>query len=137
MALLMCIDITFMYIIVAFLIIFQISFCILLISWLLLLAVVDKFETAEEGLLGNSTSGESSGTRYCRLFFEYVCRIVYLPPEGYSWKFLVGVCRPVLEILTLFQTKKCHLCPFSLPRSGIHLNIGLHYLSLFTGHRKR
>ena len=62
MALLMCIDITFMYIIVAFLIIFQISFCILLISWLLLIAVVDKFETAEEGLLGNSTSGESSGT---------------------------------------------------------------------------
>ena len=41
------------------------------------------------------------------------------------WKFLVGVCRPVLQILTLFQTKKCHfshpfsdlaskhLCPFS------------------------
>ena len=62
MALLMCIDITFMYIIVAFFIIFQISFCILLNSWLLLLAVVDKFETAEEGLLENSTSGESSGT---------------------------------------------------------------------------
>ena len=69
MALLMCIDFTFMYIIVAFFIIFQISFCI---SWLLLLAVVAKFETAEEGLLGNSTSGESSGTWYCRLFFEYV-----------------------------------------------------------------
>ena len=30
--------------------------------------------------------------------------------EGYSWKFLVGVC----EILTLFQTKKCHFPhPFS------------------------
>ena len=27
-------------------------------------------------------------------------------PGGYSWKFLVGVCRPVLQILTLFQTKK-------------------------------
>ena len=27
---------------------------------------------------------------------------------GYSWEFLVGVCRPVLQILTLFQTKKCH-----------------------------
>ena len=24
---------------------------------------------------------------------------------GYSWEFLVGVCRPVLQILTLFQTK--------------------------------
>ena len=24
----------------------------------------------------------------------------------YSWEFAVGVCRPVLQILTLFQTKK-------------------------------
>ena len=62
MALLMCIDVTSTHIIVAFFIIFKISFCILLISWLLLLALVDKFETAEEGLLGNSTSGESSRT---------------------------------------------------------------------------
>ena len=30
----------------------------------------------------------------------------YLPPGGYSWEFLVWVCRPVLQILTLFQTKK-------------------------------
>ena len=31
-------------------------------------------------------------------------------PEGYSWKFLVGVymCRPVLQILTRIQTKKCN-----------------------------
>ena len=29
-------------------------------------------------------------------------------PGGYSWVFLVGVWRPVLQILTLFQTKKCH-----------------------------
>ena len=29
-------------------------------------------------------------------------------PRGYSWEFLVGVCRPVLQILTLFKTKKCH-----------------------------
>ena len=27
---------------------------------------------------------------------------------GYFWQFLVGVCRPVLQILTLFQTKTCH-----------------------------
>ena len=27
---------------------------------------------------------------------------------GYSWEFLVGVCRPVLQILTRFQTKKCN-----------------------------
>ena len=25
---------------------------------------------------------------------------------GYSWEFVVGMCRPVLQILTLFQTKK-------------------------------
>ena len=33
-------------------------------------------------------------------------------PGGYSWEFLVGVCCPALQILTLFQTKKCH---FSQP----------------------
>ena len=27
---------------------------------------------------------------------------------GYSLEFLVGVCHLVLQILTLFQTKKCH-----------------------------
>ena len=27
---------------------------------------------------------------------------------GYFWEFLVGVCHPVLQILTLFQTKNCH-----------------------------
>ena len=33
--------------------------------------------------------------------------------RGYSWEFLVGVC-PVLQILTLFQTQKCHFPqPFS------------------------
>ena len=44
------------------------------------------------------------------------------PPRvaGYSWKFLMGVCRPVLQILTLFQTKKCHfLHPISDQTSKI------------------
>ena len=27
---------------------------------------------------------------------------------GYSWEFLLGVCRPVIQILTLFEIKKCH-----------------------------
>ena len=39
------------------------------------------------------------------------------PREGggeYSWEFLVGVCRKVLQILTRFQTKKCNFPhPFS------------------------
>ena len=35
-------------------------------------------------------------------------------PGGYSWEFLVGVCCPVLQILTLLQTKKCYFPhPFS------------------------
>ena len=34
--------------------------------------------------------------------------------EGYSRELLLGVCRPVLQILTLFRTKKCHFShPFS------------------------
>ena len=41
----------------------------------------------------------------------------YCPPRGgggYPWEFLVGVCRPVLQILTLFQNKKCNFpYPFS------------------------
>ena len=38
-----------------------------------------------------------------------------------SWEFLVGVCCPVLQILTLFQTKKClFLHPFSDQTSKIH-----------------
>ena len=40
----------------------------------------------------------------------------------YSWEFLVGVYRPVLQILTLFQTKKCHFPKpeFSEQTSKIH-----------------
>ena len=39
----------------------------------------------------------------------------------YAWEFLVGVCRPVLQILTLFQNKKCNFPhPFSDQTSKIH-----------------
>ena len=44
------------------------------------------------------------------------CAIMFLSyfPEGFSWEFLVGVCRPFLQILSLFQTKKYHFPhPFS------------------------
>ena len=41
---------------------------------------------------------------------------------GYSCEYLVGVCRPVLQILTLFQTKKCNFPPpFSDQTSKIHI----------------
>ena len=40
----------------------------------------------------------------------------------YSWEFLVGVYHPVLQIMTLFQTKKCHFPKpeFSEQTSKIH-----------------
>ena len=39
----------------------------------------------------------------------------------YSSEFLMGVCRLVLQILTLLQTKKCHFPPqFSDQTSKIH-----------------
>ena len=40
---------------------------------------------------------------------------------GYYWEFLVGVCRSVLQILTLFQTKKYNFPhPFSDQTFKIH-----------------
>ena len=54
------------------------------------------------------------------------CAIMFLPyfPEGFSWEFLVRVCRPVLQILTLFQTKKYHFPhPFSDPEVVTKRNI--------------
>ena len=43
---------------------------------------------------------------------------------GSSWEFLVWVCCSVLQILILFQTKKCHFPhPFSDPTSEIHTRI--------------
>ena len=48
-------------------------------------------------------------------------RVLGYCPGGYSWEFLVGVCRPVRQILTLFQIKKCNfLHPFSDQTSKIH-----------------
>ena len=54
------------------------------------------------------------------------CAIMFLSyfPEGFSWEFLVRVCRPVLQILTLFQTKKYHFPhPFSDPKVVTKRNI--------------
>ena len=51
--------------------------------------------------------------RDCKLLFVPnsnfpVFRLILSNPGVFSWKFLVGVCRPVLQILTLLRTKKCH-----------------------------
>ena len=43
---------------------------------------------------------------------------------GYSWEFLMGVCCPVLQILTQFQTQKCNFPhPFSDRTSKIHTRL--------------
>ena len=47
--------------------------------------------------------------------------LLLIPGGGYYWEFLVGVWCPVLRILTLLQTKKCHFPhPFSDQISKIH-----------------
>ena len=48
---------------------------------------------------------------------------------GYSWEFLVGVCRPVLQSLTLFQTKKYHF-PYSFSYLSFRHKLCYHWLSL-------
>ena len=47
--------------------------------------------------------------------------LLLTPGGGYYWEFLVGVCRQVLRILILFQTKKSHFPhSFSDQISKIH-----------------
>ena len=47
--------------------------------------------------------------------------LLLIPGGGYYWEFLLGVWCPVLLILTLLQTKKCHFPhPFSDQISKIH-----------------
>ena len=55
--------------------------------------------------------------------FSWVSKILKctVDPGGYSWEFLMGVCCWVPQILTLFQTKKCHFPhPFLDQSSKIH-----------------
>ena len=63
--------------------------------------------------------------RWCMLnyiFFSATLKFSSFNFRGeYAWEFLVGVCRPVLPILTLFQNKKCNFPhPFSDQTSKIH-----------------
>ena len=52
---------------------------------------------------------------------RYQGSLTGLTPGGYSSKLSMGVCRPVLQILTLFQTKTCHFPhPFSDLASKVH-----------------
>ena len=50
--------------------------------------------------------------------------LLLIPGWWYYWEFLEGVWCPVLRILTLLQTKKCHFPhPFSDQISKIHTHI--------------
>ena len=69
----------------------------------LLLAYVSYRESKEKLLIYQPNSS-------CAI----ICMFLSYFPEGFSRKFLVGMCRPVLQILSLFQTKKCYFPhPFS------------------------
>ena len=60
----------------------------------------------------------------CGQFVKHLTQVIRGKKEknpGGTWEFLVGVCHPVFQILTLFQTKKCHFPhPFSDQTSKIH-----------------
>ena len=83
---------------------------------------------------------------------QYPSHYCFIPtvflPRGYSWEFLVGVCSPVLQILTLFQTNFINVIihtrfqtwPLkSIPvfRSGLRplkIHFKFAYVSFFLGH---
>ena len=46
------------------------------------------------------------------IFQRFINQKGVIWPQGYSWEFFVGECHPVLQILTLFQTKNVisHTC---------------------------
>ena len=44
----------------------------------------------------------------CMLYKDLFSLITHLKLGGYSWEFVVGLCRTVVQILILFQTEKSH-----------------------------
>ena len=61
--------------------------------------------------------------RYPLLYKDLFSLITHLKPGGYSWEFVVGLCRTVVQILILFQTQKSHFPHSSsdLPEAEIML----------------
>ena len=93
---------------------------------LLLLSFIQHSQTYIHGLLCQSFKLKNSELKTTHNIGIVVCTFsdnfsrnsciskVSLSPGGYSQEFLVGVCHPVLQLLSLFQTKKCHFPnPFS------------------------
>ena len=48
-------------------------------------------------------------------------------PGGYSWEFLVEMCCPILQFLTLFLTKKCESFFTSVFRLGLKDFFKIHF----------
>ena len=72
------------------------------------------------------------------------CILFHFPRGGgYSWEFLVGVCCPVLQIVTRFQTKNCTFPhPFSDQTFKFHAHfqtwpLGRNYVTLLRLKRKQ
>ena len=51
---------------------------------------------------------------------DIIYTLLLTPRRGYFREFWVGVCHPFLQILTLFQTKKCHFPHWFSDISIIH-----------------
>ena len=80
------------------------------VCWNKISANVKIYQASTGGLLHSIQQPDCSESKS---FFFVSQRDSLKLPGGYSWEFLAGVCRPMLQILTLFQTKICHfLHPF-------------------------
>ena len=100
---------------------------VLLVLLLLLLLLLFGFNLFVSSLYSVKRNiGMLSMTREkvkIRTWFGISITLIISAPGGggYSWEFLVGLCRPVLQILTRFQTKKCYFpYLFSDQTSKIH-----------------
>ena len=76
-----------------------------------------RWSVSSKGSMDQAPQGWSLDRESMFRIHVFKCRT----PGGYSWELLVGVCRPVLQILILFQTEKCYFShPFSDQTSTIH-----------------
>ena len=76
----------------------------------------------------------SLSTRHKEIFKKECPDTDHRGGGGYSYEFLLGVCRPVLHILTLFQIKTCHTRFQTWPLKSIpvfRLGIGRNYVIIY------
>jgi len=74
----------------------------------------------EKGRVKECGSGKVRCLHICSIYSQTI-HLFNCCPWGYSLKFLVGGCCPLLQVQTQFQTKKCYFPhPFSDLASKIH-----------------